>query len=107
MRKGFMSMVSLILIACMMLMCIGCGKKMVIDGVERKPVGLISMNTGNIASGNISSGSYSKKVQYEVCWGNVFWGIVLCETVIAPIYFFGFSMFNPIGAMPSNSIEKE
>src|SRR5262245_7301582 len=36
-------------------------------------------------------------VEYEVIWGNVFWGVVLFETIIAPIYFFGFSLFNPVG----------
>jgi len=32
-------------------------------------------------------------------WGNIIWGVILFVTVIAPIYFFGFSMFEPIGEM--------
>lgn len=36
-------------------------------------------------------------VRYEVCWGNVFWGVIFIETIIAPIYFFGFSLFEPAG----------
>lgn len=69
---------------------VGCGQNATINGVERKPVGLISMNS--------DLGTFSKKVHYEPCWGNIIWGVVLCETIIAPIYFFGFSMFNPISA---------
>jgi hypothetical protein len=36
-------------------------------------------------------------VQYRVIPGNVIWGIVLAETIAAPIYFFGFSMYEPVG----------
>ena len=68
----------------------GCGQSKIINNIERKPVGLITMNAQQIKS------TYSKNISYDVCWGNVFWGVILCETIIAPIYFFGFSMFNPI-----------
>lgn len=68
---------------------------MTINNVERKPVGLISMNV----SSNLITSNYSKDIQYEICWGNVIWGIILSETIIVPIYFFGFSMFNPIGEL--------
>ena len=85
--------ISIILITTLLLTLNGCGQSKVIDGTLRKPVGLISMNATN-------TGNYSNKVQYEPCWGNIFWAIILIETIIAPIYFFGFSMFNPIG--PNN-----
>jgi PBP1b-binding outer membrane lipoprotein LpoB len=39
----------------------------------------------------------SDKMCYEVSVGNVVWSIVLMETIIAPIYFIGFSLFNPTG----------
>jgi len=35
-------------------------------------------------------------VQYRTIVGNVVWGIILVETVVAPIYFFGFSLYEPI-----------
>ena len=34
-------------------------------------------------------------IHYEIILGNVFWGIVLLETLMAPIYFFGWSIFEP------------
>lgn len=36
-------------------------------------------------------------IRYEVCWGNVIWGVLLIETIVAPIYFFGFALFEPAG----------
>ena len=80
----------------------GCGISQEINGVERKPVGLISMNLNNNLSGN-----YSRNVQYEVCWGNVIWGVILFETIIGPIYFFGFSMFNPVGPVISDTTSQK
>ena len=39
----------------------------------------------------------SDKMCYEVSVGNVVWSIILFETVIAPVYFIGFSLYNPTG----------
>ncbi len=38
----------------------------------------------------------SENVCYEVSIGNVVWSIILIETIIAPVYFIGFSIFNPV-----------
>lgn len=38
----------------------------------------------------------SDKVCYELSIGNTIWGVLLFETIIAPVYFFGFSLFNPV-----------
>ena len=40
-------------------------------------------------------------IEYEPIWGNIVWGIILIETIIAPVYFFGFSLFEPIGEKPA------
>jgi len=72
----------------------GCGVPKTIDGVEYKPVGIFSKIIPENFSKNLSN--YSESIQYEICVGNLIWGIILVETIIAPIYFFGFSIFNPI-----------
>ena len=36
-------------------------------------------------------------VEYELSWGNIVLGAVFCETVIAPIWFFGFDLWEPVG----------
>lgn len=42
------------------------------------------------------SSSKSKHMCYEISWGNVFWSVVLVETIVFPVYFVGFSLFNPV-----------
>ena len=76
--------VSLILMMCVMVS--GCGNSRVIGGVEYDTYGLMNKDENR-----------SPKIQYEVIWGNVFWGVIFAETLIAPIYFFGFSLFEPVG----------
>jgi hypothetical protein len=75
-------LVSLILI--LSLLVVGCAQSKVINGVNYKPYGIPNMDDRK-----------SPKVHYEPCWGNIIWGCILCETIVAPVYFFGFSMFNP------------
>jgi len=36
-------------------------------------------------------------VKYELCIGNLVWGCLLVETIIAPVYFFGFDLWEPVG----------
>ena len=65
----------------------GCGDTKTVNGVTYDTYGLI--NEGD---------KHNPYIQYEPIWGNIVWGIILVETIIAPIYFFGFSMFEPVGA---------
>ena len=38
-----------------------------------------------------------KGVKYKVIYGNIFWAVIFSETLIIPFYFFGFSLYEPIG----------
>ena len=73
------------------MMLVGCAKQKMIDGQVVKSYGLISEHVGD------DTRKRKECVDYEVCWGNVIWGCIFIETIIAPIYFFGFSMFQPVG----------
>jgi len=64
----------------------GCGDRKTIDGVTYGTYGLL--NEGSKRNENI---------EYEVIWGNVVWSVILIETIVAPIYFLGFSLFEPVG----------
>ena len=74
-----------ILVAASVLLA-GCAKPAVVCGVEYGSYGLLN-----------SDDKKNPDVEYEVVWGNVVWGALLAETIIAPIYFFGFSIFQPVG----------
>jgi hypothetical protein len=60
-----------------------------VSGVTKEypTYGLLNQNT-----------SKSERVCYEISVGNVLWSIILMETIIFPIYFIGFSLFNPVSA---------
>lgn len=64
----------------------GCGDRRVINGTEYDTYGFISQ-----------SEKQNPNIQYELIFGNLVWGIILCETIVAPIYFFGFSIYEPVG----------
>ena len=63
----------------------GCGKPLQVANKEYPTYGLFNSNTHQ-----------SDNMCYEVSVGNVIWSIILVETLVAPIYFIGFSIFNPI-----------
>ncbi len=39
-------------------------------------------------------------IEYRLIVGNIVWSVILVETIIAPIYFLGFSLYEPVG--PAN-----
>lgn len=45
-------------------------------------------------------------VEYELCAGNIVWSIVLGETVIAPILFTGFALYEPVMYVEPEKREK-
>jgi hypothetical protein len=76
----------LIIVVVLAFIVAGCGRSKVIDNVEYETYGLL--NSDKMKNDNI---------EYRLIMGNLIWGIVLIETVIAPVYFFGFSLFEPVG----------
>lgn len=85
MRKAKKFMCLFVAIAFLFAMS-GCGNTKVIDGIEYDTYGLLN-----------SDKKKDPNIKYELIWGNVVWSVILIETVIAPIYFFGFSIFEPVG----------
>lgn len=64
----------------------GCGQPRVINGKEYETIGLVDMLNGD----------KDPCIKYRVSVGNVIWGAILFTTIVAPIYFYGFSCMNPI-----------
>lgn len=80
---------ALILILGLSIALSGCGNNKTINGVEYGRYGLLNADDKK-----------NPDIQYEIIWGNVIWGAILFETIIAPIYFFGFDLFEPVGPKP-------
>jgi hypothetical protein len=81
--------ISLILV--ISLFVIGCADNKVIDGKTYKPYGFITKS--EIRNPNI---------EYEIVFGNVVWSVLLAHTIVAPVYFAGFSLWEPVGLMGEN-----
>ena len=64
----------------------GCGDNKNIQGKTYGTYGLI--NKDEIKNNDI---------EYHLIVGNIIWSCILIETIIAPIYFLGFSIYEPIG----------
>jgi hypothetical protein len=76
---------SAVIVALIISLC-GCARPMTVCGIKYDSYGLLS-----------APDDKNDDLKYHVIWGNVFWGVVLFETVIAPLYFFGFSLYEPTG----------
>jgi hypothetical protein len=76
------------LLLAVFLLCVSCGHNLVCANKEYKTVGLFTQY------------SVPREVTYEPIWGNVFWGLFLFPTWVAPIYFFGFSLYEPVSCTP-------
>jgi len=77
---------ALVLIAVFMVLAVGCGQPKSINGTRYDTYGLFNESTHK-----------NPNIRYEVSVGNVIVGIIFFETIIAPIYCFGFDLYNPIG----------
>ena len=77
--------ITIILIVSFMALNIGCGDTKRIDGYEYDTYGLLN-----------ESEKKNPNIEYRVIVGNIIWSAILVETVIAPIYFLGFSIYEPV-----------
>jgi len=65
---------------------LGCAEPKRINGTLYDTYGLLNQDAKK-----------NEAIQYEISYGNIFWSVILFETVFAPIYFIGFDLYEPIG----------
>ena len=63
---------------------IGCANNKVLDDKEYETYGLFNSHLRD------------KCVHYKVSITNIVWGVILIETIIMPLYIFGFSLYEPM-----------
>ena len=66
-------------------MLVGCAHDKTIDGKNYEPYGLIDEPTVKCDS-----------IQYKVVTGNVVWGVLFFETIIVPVWIFGYDLYEPV-----------
>lgn len=76
-------------VAILSVLLLGCGKPQYLgQGAEKK-----FYPTHGLAN---EPSNKSRHVCYEISLGNVIWSIILIETIVFPIYFVGWSIWNPV-----------
>lgn len=71
-----------------------CGDPMVINDKKVECYGLINRDKKEVQG-----------VQYDWVGGNVFWGIILSETIAIPVWLFGFRLYCPTGVSHKEVIQ--
>lgn len=71
----------------------GCASRKIINGIEYDTYGLFDKGEKK-----------NPDIHYKLVWGNVIWGALLVETIVAPIYFFGFSIWEPVGVINKENV---
>jgi hypothetical protein len=89
--KGRNKMKKIIASALILSMLAGCGQPLTINGPNNTSKTYPTYGLFN------ADENKSKLMCYETSIGNVVWSIILIETIIAPIYFIGFDIENPVG----------
>jgi len=64
----------------------GCGDVKNIGGVTYDTYGFLN-----------KSDKKNPDIEYRLIIGNIVWSVILFETIIAPLYFIGFSIYEPVG----------
>lgn len=80
-----------LIVTVMALSSTGCADRKIIDGVTYETYGLFDSNSKE-----------NPNIYYELSIGNIIWGIILAETIIMPIYFFGFALWEPVSSKVTN-----
>ena len=74
-----------IIFAILVVFIASCSTPMYYDGTKYNTYGIINANNEDRSN-----------AEYQVVWGNVVWGVLLFQTIIAPVYFLGFDMYEPV-----------
>jgi len=78
--------ITVLLMVFFVLTMVSCSSNKVIDGKKYKTYGLINKDDEK-----------DPDIEYELVVGNLVWGCLLVETIVAPVYFFGFDLYEPVG----------
>ena len=89
----FRKIVSFMMMVMCLVMFTSCGNvKTLNKTTDKGTVESITYDTYGFLN---KSNKENPNVRYELIIGNIIWAVILCETIIAPIYFIGFSLYQP------------
>lgn len=68
-------------------------------GAENKTINGVTYGTYGLVN---EHEMHNPKIQYEISGWSIFWSVIFCETVVVPIYFIGWALYQPIGVKDPN-----
>jgi len=68
-------------------------------GAEEKKIGEITYGTYGLVN---ESEMKNPNIQYEISGWSIVWSVVFCQTIIAPIYFIGWDLYQPVTKKDAN-----
>lgn len=83
---GKMKTKVLVLLVLIGLLFASCAEQKTIDGVTYRPYGIFNQDTQK-----------NPNIEYELSGWAIFSGVVFVETIIVPIYTFGYNLWEPVG----------
>jgi len=72
----------------------GCGDTKKIDGITYDTYGILNKGENR-----------NTEIKYRIVIGNIVWSVILVSTIVAPIYFLGFSMYEPTRKINENDVK--
>lgn len=76
--------INLIMVTILAIGLLGCADRKEIKGITYGTYGFLN-----------EAEQRNEDICYSVSYGNIFWSIILSETIIMPFYFIGFSIYEP------------
>ena len=105
MFKKFVAVITLLM---MLVTLSGCGDKKTLmtpiadeSGKVVKSLPITYDTYGLFNAGDMKN----PQVEYRLIVGNIVWSIILVETIIAPFYFWGFSIYEPVGIKHPHAVK--
>lgn len=83
--------ISIILILSLFILFSGCGNTKIIEDSKYDTYGLLDEDDKR-----------NLDIEYRLITGNIVWSIILCATIVAPFYFIGFSLYEPVKKLDKN-----
>ena len=74
-----------LIIAAAVMTLASCGNDATIDGKHYQTFGVANQDVFR-----------DPNIVYEISAGSVIWGIILCETIIVPVYIIGWDLWQPV-----------
>lgn len=80
-------------------LALACAVLLTACGADEKTIDGVTYGTYGIVN---KEEMRNPNIQYEISGWSVFWSVVFCETIVVPVYFIGWDMYQPVTKKDAN-----